>query len=234
MEYPQGMSDIRRDDCIILNKCIYGLVQAVRQYYKKVIKIFKNSGFKGGTVDPYLFIKKSAKSIVYVALYIDDNIMEGDVKATDDMIVAHKENGLVLRIMEGLHDYLFCKIKFSTDKVLVRTAPAHQKFEKKFGKQVKDVRSHKTLGTPKFFIIRPMVESKKISAEGQQEYWLVVGMLLYLMKHVHPDLSNTTRQLLSANIGANSSAFNERLHVIKWLKIESTKRDSNYAGDLVS
>ena len=33
-----GMSDVGHDDCIILNKCIYSLVQAARQCYKKAIK----------------------------------------------------------------------------------------------------------------------------------------------------------------------------------------------------
>ena len=45
MECPQGMSNIQKDDCIILNKFIYGLVQAAKQYYKKAIKIQKNLGF---------------------------------------------------------------------------------------------------------------------------------------------------------------------------------------------
>ena len=54
MECPQGISDVGRYDCIILNKCIYGFVQAARQYYKKAIKIQKNSGFIGGNVDPCL------------------------------------------------------------------------------------------------------------------------------------------------------------------------------------
>ena len=39
MECPQGMSDVGKDDCIILNKYIYGLVQTARQYYKKAIKM---------------------------------------------------------------------------------------------------------------------------------------------------------------------------------------------------
>ena len=48
MECPQDMSDMEKDDCVILNKCIYGLVQAARQYYKKAIKILKNLGFIDG------------------------------------------------------------------------------------------------------------------------------------------------------------------------------------------
>ena len=38
MEFLQGMSDVGKDDCIILNNCIYILVQATKQYYKKAIK----------------------------------------------------------------------------------------------------------------------------------------------------------------------------------------------------
>ena len=42
MECPQSMLYKQKDDLIILHKCIYGLVQAVRQYYKKAIEILKN------------------------------------------------------------------------------------------------------------------------------------------------------------------------------------------------
>ena len=56
------MSDVRKDDCIILNKCIYGLIQAAHQYYKKAVE-----SFVGGNIDPCLYVKKSAKGIVYVA-----------------------------------------------------------------------------------------------------------------------------------------------------------------------
>ena len=56
--------------------------------------------------------------------------------------------------------------------------------EKKFGKHVEDVWSHKTLGTPKFFIVRPMVDNEMISIKDQWEYWLGVGMLLYLVKYL--------------------------------------------------
>ena len=40
----------KKDNCIILNKCIYGLVQAAWQYYKKALEILKSSGFKGGSI----------------------------------------------------------------------------------------------------------------------------------------------------------------------------------------
>ena len=79
--------------------------------------------------------------------------------------------------------------------------------EKKFGKLVQNIPSHKTPGMPKFLIVRPMVKSKKISMEDQQDYHLGIGMLLYLVKHLHPDPAIMTRELLKANNGANPAAY---------------------------
>ena len=82
------MSNIGKNDCIILNKCIYALVQAARQYYKKAAKILKNLGFIRGNVDPCLYVKKSAKGILYIALHVDDNLMIENMVEIVDAIVA--------------------------------------------------------------------------------------------------------------------------------------------------
>ena len=118
---------------------------------------------------------------------------------------------------------------------------------------MQDIQICKTPGVPKFLIVRPMIKSKKISAKDKQEYWSGVGMLLYLVKHSCPDLTNMTRELSKANDGANTAFYKELLHVIKyvldmknlWLKIESTRNskepweiihfsNSNCVGDPVS
>ena len=81
-----------------LNNCIYSLLQATRQ---NVLEILKKSGSVGGNANEHLNVKQSIKGIVYVELYVYDNLMIGD-KA----ITALKENGLVLKLNEGLQDYL--------------------------------------------------------------------------------------------------------------------------------
>ena len=100
--------------------------------------------------------------------------------------------------------------------------------EKKFEKHVQDIWSHKTPGMPKFLIVRP-IDNEKNSAKDQQEYWLGIGMLLYLVKYSCPNLANITRELSKANNGVNPAAYKELLCVIKYildtknisLKIES-------------
>ena len=37
MESPQGMANVSKIDCIALNKCTYGLIQAAMQCYKSLM-----------------------------------------------------------------------------------------------------------------------------------------------------------------------------------------------------
>ena len=79
--------------------------------------------------------------------------------------------------------------------------------EKKFGKHMQDVWGHKTPGAPQFLIMRPMIDSEKISAKDQQEYQSGVVMLLHLVKCLHPHLANVTRELSKANNGVNPTFY---------------------------
>ena len=110
------MSNVKKDDRVILNKCIYHLVQAVWQYCRKAVVILKSSGFIRCIVDLCLYVKRSNKGLVYIALYIDHNLMLVEIAAIDNAIETLKNKKLVLKIVEGLQDYLSCKIKFSNDK----------------------------------------------------------------------------------------------------------------------
>ena len=73
----------------------------------------KSSGFDGGSIDACLYFKRSVKGTVYKALYVDDNLMIGDKAAIDDAMLALKSKWLVLKVVEGLQDYLSYKIKIS-------------------------------------------------------------------------------------------------------------------------
>ena len=87
-----------------------------------------------------------------VALYVDDNLMVGNVAAFDSAIEALKSKGLVLKIMDGLQDYLSCKIKISGDKKRAWLGQPHlvKNPKSKFGVLINKVKSHKTPSTPKY------------------------------------------------------------------------------------
>ena len=45
MDCPQGLEDAKEDECVKLLHTIYGLVQAARQFWKKLVNGLKNMGF---------------------------------------------------------------------------------------------------------------------------------------------------------------------------------------------
>ena len=64
--------------------------------------------------------------------------MIGDIVTIDDAIEALKNEGLVLKMVERLLDYLSCEIKFSNDKKQAWLGQPHlfKNLEKKFGRLV--------------------------------------------------------------------------------------------------
>jgi len=60
MDLPEGMEGTP-EECLLLLKSLYGLVQAVRQWWKKFVAILKKLGFKGGYADPCIMIQHNKK-----------------------------------------------------------------------------------------------------------------------------------------------------------------------------
>ncbi len=56
MNCPEVLDGATDQDAVKLQKCIYGLVQAARQYRKKIVEMLKSIGFEGGDVNPCLYM----------------------------------------------------------------------------------------------------------------------------------------------------------------------------------
>ena len=67
-------------------------------------------------MDSYLFVCKNSKGIAFNALYVDNNLMEGDKAAIREEMQQLKENGLIVKIDETLTDSLSCNIIFNEKK----------------------------------------------------------------------------------------------------------------------
>jgi len=79
MECPPGMGALA-DECLRLLKCIYGLVQAARQFYKYWASIMVKLGFRISTADPCLFSRGMAWMIIIICLHIDDGFACGNMQ----------------------------------------------------------------------------------------------------------------------------------------------------------
>ena len=110
MECPEGMEH-EDDEVLLLNKTIYGLVQASRQYNKKFSSILRKMGFSQCRSDPCLFYRKNDNGIVIVLTYVDDNLCIGNGNALKQMLEEIPRHGLQITIEDKLTDYLSCEIQ---------------------------------------------------------------------------------------------------------------------------
>ena len=62
MEAPEGLGLDRDKECVLLEKSIYGLVQAARMYFLKFMKVLRIIGFVGGNADPCMMMRKNRVS----------------------------------------------------------------------------------------------------------------------------------------------------------------------------
>ena len=70
MKIPEGYDEVinprvDKEDCLILLKAIYGLVQAERQFWKKMVDMMQEGGFKLSEADPCMLYKEDEKGVCY-------------------------------------------------------------------------------------------------------------------------------------------------------------------------
>ena len=221
MECPPGLEEIQdvgTGKVLLLQKTIYGLVQAARAFYKKLSSVLKSIGFKGGYADPCLMSRKGKKGEVHIALYVDDCLCCGDPEEID-LVIEELKKHFELKVEKNVTDYLSCKIEYSKkrDKLWIGQPHLMKKLIHKFGPMVEKMVSFKTPGTPHQCVKRPEPGDTEMSKEEQKIYRSGVGTLLYLVKHSRPDIANAVRELSKVMDKPTPYSMKELKRVIKYL-----------------
>ena len=113
IEWPDGVVEfgfeLERDThqtCILLNKAMYGIVQATRQWFKKLIQCLTTIGMTKSQIDPCIFyLKHDGKTILLVGAYVDDCAVAG--KPSDvNWLKAEVKNFFTIKELGTLKKYL--------------------------------------------------------------------------------------------------------------------------------
>ena len=67
--------DVDKEYCLILQKATYGLVQAARQFWKKIVDKLQEGGFQLSEADQCMLYKEDEKEICIIIIYIDDMLI---------------------------------------------------------------------------------------------------------------------------------------------------------------
>ena len=92
MKCPEGLdlymeTQFKNDECVALQKSVYGLVQSARQWWKKFVEVLIKLGFKKTKIDPCLLKKEDGGKVCYFCVYVDDNLIIGDRALIDQTIL---------------------------------------------------------------------------------------------------------------------------------------------------
>ena len=222
MKVPEGMSlyqgiENDKEDCVILDKSIYGLVQAARQFHRKLVSVLTTQmNFTKCVGDECLLMRKNSRGSVVLCVYIDDTLCAGHKEALKlfkeelKTFFATKEEG-------KLEEYVGCQIKKINEKcIIMHQTELLNKIERIFGEDIKNMASRDMPFGTNSRVVRPGEGEELITKEEQTKYRSGIGMLLYLVKFSRPDISNAVRELSKVNDGATADHVKTLLRVIKF------------------
>jgi hypothetical protein len=222
MQIPQGYkecidSTVGTDQVLKLDKAIYGLVQAARQWWKKISDFFMYTlKFTRSLVDPCLFYRTNEKGTVYLCLYVDDILCIGDTEAIN-FAVEEVQKTYKIKDMGRMHEYVGCTVTTKDNKIILSQPDIIKKLEANFGEEVKGLSTYRTPSAPHQVLVQPSTDALTLSTGDQKKYRSGVGTLLYLVKHSRPDLSNSVRELSKMMDLANEAHKRALLRTIKYV-----------------
>ncbi|GJT34218.1 putative ribonuclease H-like domain-containing protein [Tanacetum coccineum] len=92
-------------------KALYGLHQAPRAWYATLSTFLEKHGYKRGTIDKTLFIKRDKKDIMLVQVYVDDIIFGSTNKSWCDEFEALMKSRFQMSSMGELTFFLGLQVK---------------------------------------------------------------------------------------------------------------------------
>ncbi|GJS37613.1 putative ribonuclease H-like domain-containing protein [Tanacetum coccineum] len=117
---PPGFEDPRFPDKVYkVEKALYGLHQAPRAWYETLSTYLLENGFKRGTIDKTLFIKKDKGDILLVQVYVDDIIFGSTKKSLCVEFEQMMQKRFQMSSMGELTFFLGLQVKQKDDRIFI-------------------------------------------------------------------------------------------------------------------
>ena len=174
MKQPPGFEVTDRSLVYKLNKTIYGLKQAHKQWSSRLKSTLLQLCFVGSKSDSSLFIYRHQLHTVYLLVYVDDIILTGSSTSLIQQLTDKLNTAFSLKQLGHLYYFLGLEIKYLSNNSIMMTQ----------SKYIRDL-LHKTNMTEAHSISSPMVSNYKLSKHGADAfhdptlYRSVVGALQY-------------------------------------------------------
>ncbi|GJT49212.1 putative ribonuclease H-like domain-containing protein, partial [Tanacetum coccineum] len=192
-------------------KALYGLHQAPRAWYETLSSFLLENGFRRGTIDKTLFIKKNKSDIMLVQVYVDDIIFGSTKKSmcTEFEEVMHKR--FQMSSMGELTFFLGLQVKQQPDGIFISQDKYVADILKKF-----DFCSIKTATTP-IESNKPLVKDEDGVEVDVHEYRSMIGSLMYLTAS-RPDIMFVVCACARFQVTLKASHLHAVKRIFRYLK----------------
>jgi len=158
-----------------LNKAIYGLKQASRQWFKRFHDFILRQGFQQSEVDPCLYTKQTSKGITLVAIYVDGLLIASNSPYDSVELQAALSAEFQMKHLGAPACFLGIQIEHTKLGFLIHQADLIDKILKRF--DITDVATASTPMDPKIKFDKSMSGSPSFHGEYQH----AIGCLQYLV-----------------------------------------------------
>ncbi|GJW88032.1 putative ribonuclease H-like domain-containing protein [Tanacetum coccineum] len=117
---PPGFQDPKHPKKVYkVVKALYGLHQAPRAWYATLSTFLLKNGYRRGTIDKTLFLKKDKNDIILVQVYVDDIIFGSTKKSWCDEFEALMKSRFQMSSMGELTFFLGLQVKQKEDGIFI-------------------------------------------------------------------------------------------------------------------
>ncbi|GJV47886.1 putative ribonuclease H-like domain-containing protein [Tanacetum coccineum] len=192
-------------------KALYGLHQAPRAWYATLSTFLLKNGYKRGTIDKTLFIKKDKNDIILVQVYVDDIIFGSTKKSWCDEFEALMKSRFQMSSMGELTFFLGLQVKQKPDGIFISQDKYVAEILKKF-----DFANVKTASTP-IETQKPLVKDEEASNVVVHLYRSRIGSLMYLTAS-RPDIMFAVCACSRFQVTPKSSHLSAVKRIFRYLK----------------
>ena len=223
MQQPQGFEDGTNRVCK-LNKAIYGLCQAARQFYLRLDEILRDIGYQRLSADWAIWAREDG---AFIAVHVDDMFAAGS-QLQLDTAYAQLNKYLTVKDLGEIRRYLGLEIRY-VDGIF------HVSQESYARKILEEFKFEEAATAP-----TPMVDAENwdrvdsplLNDGAKEKYQSAVGMLLYLMHGSRPDISFAVIKLSQYSSCPRQFHWNGVKRIFKYVK--GTIQQALCLGDLSS
>ncbi|GJU68187.1 putative ribonuclease H-like domain-containing protein [Tanacetum coccineum] len=209
---PPGFEDPHFPDKVYkVEKALYGLHQAPRAWYETLSTYLIENGFRRGTIDKTLFIKKDKGDILLVQVYVDDIIFGSTKKSLCDEFEGLMHKRFQMSSMGELTFFLGLQVQQKEDGIFISQDKYVAEILKKF-----DFATVKTASTP-IETNKALVKDEEAEAVDVHLYRSMIGSLMYLTAS-RPDITFVVCACARFQVTPKTSHIHVVKRIFRYLK----------------